>query len=107
MGDADRGDYDESREGAGKLLVILGGAAISAELGEGPLHNRSPRLNLEAFLVVAAVDTVEGEINGFPPGERWATRDTCSRQPVEALRAWLLQNRAKPSAKAPVAKAIG
>ena len=61
---------------------------------------------IEAVSRVDAIFAVEREINGLPPAERQAVRDTRSRPLVEALHAWLRQNRAKLSAKAPVAKAI-
>ena len=61
---------------------------------------------VEAVSRIDAIFAVEREINGLPPAERQAARDTRSRPLVEALHTWLRQNRAKLSAKAPVAKAI-
>lgn len=61
---------------------------------------------VEAVSRIDAIFAVERDINGLAPAERQAVRDTRSRPLVEALNAWLRQNRAKLSAKAPVAKAI-
>jgi transposase len=61
---------------------------------------------IEAVSRIDAVFAIEREINGLATAERVAVRQARSRPLVEALHGWLRQNRAKLSAKAPVAKAI-
>lgn len=61
---------------------------------------------IEAVSRIDAVFAIEREINGLPSAERQSVRQARSRPLVEALHGWLRQNRAKLSAKAPVAKAI-
>lgn len=61
---------------------------------------------VEAVSRIDAIFAVERDINGLAPAGRQAVRYTRSRPLVEALNAWLRQNRAKLWAKAPVAKAI-
>ena len=61
---------------------------------------------IKAVARIDAIFAVEREINGLSPAERQTARDTRSRPLVEALHAWLRQNRTRLSAKAPVAKAI-
>jgi len=55
---------------------------------------------------IDAIFAVERTTNGLGPDERRAHRSARSAALVAALKAWLLANRAKLSAKAPVAQAI-
>jgi transposase len=61
---------------------------------------------VEAVSRIDAIFAVEREINGLSPTDRQAVRAARSRPLVGELHAWLRQNRARLSAKAPVAKAI-
>lgn len=55
---------------------------------------------------IDAIFAIERAINGLVPDERHAHRSTRSAALVASLEAWLRENRAKLSAKAPVAGAI-
>lgn len=63
-------------------------------------------MTIEAVARMDAIFAVEREINGLSPVERQAACHTRSRPLVEALHAWLRQNRPKLSAKATMAKAM-
>ncbi|MFC6392562.1 IS66 family transposase, partial [Methylorubrum zatmanii] len=70
-----------------------------AELRKAPIA-------VEAVTRIDAIFVVERAINGLAPDERRAHRGTRSAALVASLEAWLRENRAKLSAKAPVAGAI-
>lgn len=70
-----------------------------AELRKAPIA-------IEAVARIDAIFAVERTTNGLGPDERRAHRSARSAALVAALKAWLLANRAKLSAKAPVAQAI-
>jgi transposase len=55
---------------------------------------------------IDALFAIEREINGKPPDERRAVRQSRSKPLIEALEAWLREQRQKLSAKNDTAKAI-
>lgn len=61
---------------------------------------------LEAVKRIDAIFDIEREINGRPPDERLAVRRERIAPLIEALHAWMSEERAKLSKKAPVAKAM-
>ena len=61
---------------------------------------------LEAVKRIDAIFDIEREINGKPPDERLTVRRERIAPLVEDLRTWMSEERAKLSAKAPVAKAM-
>lgn len=70
-----------------------------AELQKAPVA-------IEAVRRIDELFAIEREINGKAANERRAVRQTRSRPLVDALEAWLREERRKLSSKAPVAKAI-
>ena len=70
-----------------------------------PAHDISPAA-LEAVKRIDAIFDVEREINGMDAGTRLAVRQERSRPLIEALRSWLLEERARMSKHNGVAKAI-
>ena len=70
-----------------------------------PAHDISP-IALEAVQKIDAIFDVERELNGLTADARHAARQELVRPLVEALHAWLIEQRAKMSRHNPVAKAI-
>jgi len=70
-----------------------------AELQKAPLAVEAVRRIDELF-------AIEREINGRPPDQRRAVRQERSKPLVEALEAWLRQERRALSSKSPMAKAM-
>jgi len=70
-----------------------------------PAHDISP-IALEAVKRIDAIFDVEREINGMNADARHAVRQEQSRPLIEALRGWLLDERARMSKHNSVAKAI-
>ena len=61
---------------------------------------------IEAVQRIDALFAIEREINGKTPDERRTVRHGRSKPLIDALEAWLREQRAKLSSKAPVAQAI-
>ncbi len=70
-----------------------------AELQKAPIA-------IEAVQRIDALFAIEREINGKTPDERRAVRQARSKPLIDALEAWLREQRAKLSSKTPVANAI-
>ena len=81
-------------------------ADIAGNVRKGkPAHDISP-IALEAVQRIDAIFDIERDINGLSAQDRHAPRQTLSRPLVEALHAWLVEQRARMSKHNPVAKAI-
>lgn len=63
-------------------------------------------LSIEAVRRIDELFAIERQINGKPPDERVAVRQTRSKPLVDDLKSWLKAERQKLSAKSPTAKAI-
>jgi len=89
---------------ARRKFFELGDIAGNVRKGK-PAHDISP-IALEAVQRIDTIFDIERDINGLSAQDRHAARQTLSRPLVEALHAWLIEQRARMSKHNPVAKAI-
>jgi len=96
--------YEPGRQ-PGPILEVACWAHARRKFFDLARLNKAP-IAIEAVTRIDALFAIEREINGLPPDERRGVRQERSRPRVEALGAWLREQRARLSPNNQVAKAI-